>query len=359
MAKITKFIFQKIGLYNFALKSYFKLLDFKNWCSIYIGLPILKRCYILRKIHFAFFSTAFDHEAKMFVYARHNYLHNKNKNRNPILLRRLIHQLEKGLLHNPRKPIFALGYINQAIDIFVNLSTDRSSDKTLLDWSFGVFEEYFSVVSSHPEIDRAKEKFLNVKYKTESKISHIPYEITETQKPVTFEDVVKGRKSVRWFKENAIPPRDLIDKAVEMASLAPSSCNRQSYEFRIFDDPELTEKIATLAPGTKGFNKKVPLVILINGKMNVSPSVGDMHLMYVDASLAAMNFMNALYSLGIDSCAINWPDIPKIEKPLRKIIEMEEYTRPVIMIIAGYAKERSMVACSTRKSVDELRFYNK
>ncbi len=359
MAKITKTILTKIGLYNFALKIYFIVIDIKKWCSIYIILPILKKSYIIRKIHFFLFSTAFDHEAKMLVYARHNYLLNRKMSKNPTQLRRLIHQIEKGLLYNPRKPVFGLSYINEAVDIFVNLSSLEETDKSLLDWSYDVLEKYFSVVSTHPDIENAKEKFTTIDYKKTNKTPHIPYKIKKSTRPTTFEDVVRGRKSVRWFKEGIIPPREIIDKAVEMASLAPSSCNRQSYEFRIFDKPELTTKIVRLAPGTKGFNKNVPVAILVNGKMNVSPSRADKHLMYIDASLAAMNLMNALYSLGVDSCAINLPDMPRIEKPLRKIVKMEKYTRPVMLIIAGYAKEQSMVACSTRKSVDEIRIYNK
>ncbi len=359
MAKITKTILTKIGLYNFALKIYFKLEHFKNWCSVYIGLPILKRSAILRKIHYLLFSSLFNHEAKMFVYARHNYLSKRKKNKNPILLRRQIHKIEKGLMHNPRKPIFGLSYIKETVDVFANLSKDATTEKTLLDWSYDVLVKYFSVVSSHPKIDAAKEKFTNCNYNKISTIEHIPYVIKEFANPNSFEEVIRGRKSVRWFKKDEIPPRDIIDKAVELATLAPSSCNRQSYEFRIFDDPKLSTKIASLAPGAKEFSKDVPITILVNGKMNVSPSNGDIHLMYVDASLAAMNLMNALYSLGVDSCAINWPDIPKLEKALRKEVDIEEYSRPVMMIIAGYAKENSMVACSTRKSVEEIRIYNR
>jgi len=359
MAKIIRSTLQKAGLYNQAMSVHRSFSSFRHWWSVKVALPILKRSNLLRKIHYVLFSSLFDHEMKMFVHARHNYLSSKDKNNNPVLLRRLIHQLEKGLMHTPRRPLFALDYINQTVDLLINLSKGKSSQTTLLDWATDVLENYFDAVDSHPVIDKAKKKFENRNFVKRNSPSQVPYKISDSnQTPVTFDDVVRGRKSVRWFEEGRIPPRTLIDEAIELASLAPSSCNRQPFEFRVFDKKELATKIMALAPGTGGFNQNVPVVIVVNGMMNVSPSPGDLHLMYVDASLAAMNLMNALYSRGIASCAINWPDIPKIEKPLRKLISMEEYTRPVMIIAAGYARPGSMVACSTRKGLNEIRKYN-
>lgn len=359
MAKILRNIFQKIGLYSHAMHLHKQYMSFREWHSTNVALPMLKQSNLLRKINYALFSSVFDHEMKMFVHARHNYLTSRQRKNNPVLLRRLIHQLEKGLMHNPRRPVFGLDYITEAVDIYISLSKTSDKSSTLLNWSHDVIESYFEAVSSHPVIDKAKHKFKESNFVKWDTHTHSPYEIDEPNKlPVTFDDVIRGRKSVRWFEEGRIPDRSLIDEAIELASLAPSSCNRQPFEFRVFDDKTLADKIMALAPGTGGFNHNVPVVIVVNGMMNVSPSPGDLHLMYVDASLAAMNLMNALYSRGIASCAINWPDLPKTEKPLRQLIKMEEFTRPVMIIAAGYARPNSMVACSTRKGIDEIRKYN-
>jgi len=141
-----------------------------------------------------------------------------------VLLRRLIHQLEKGLMHTPRRPLFALDYINQTVDLLINLSKGKSSQTTLLDWATDVLENYFDAVDSHPVIDKAKKKFENRNFVKRNSPSQVPYKISDSnQTPVTFDDVVRGRKSVRWFEEGRIPPRTLIDEAIELASLAPSS----------------------------------------------------------------------------------------------------------------------------------------
>jgi hypothetical protein len=58
-------------------------------------------------------------------------------------------------------------------------------------------------------------------------------------------ELLHRRRSVRWFLPEPVP-RDFIDRAVEAASLSPSACNRQPYQFRIFDDPQLVEAVADM-----------------------------------------------------------------------------------------------------------------
>ncbi len=361
MARIIFTVLQKTGTYSLALALHRKLSIWKNQWALHIMLPILKSCSFIRKIHYALFSNTFDHEMEMYVCARHQYLQSREKNENTVLLRRYLHGIEKGLMTEPRKPVFALDYIDEAIDIYLRLPEDPDN-KALVKWSNDVLTLYFNSVSTHPVVEAARKKFNQKVYPKESHGSQTPYRISEElllrNEAVDFERLVRTRKSVRWFEENRVPEREKIDKAIELAALAPSSCNRQPFQFRIFDSKDLVDKIMQLAPGTRGFNEHTPMVIVVMGRMDVSPSPADRHLMYIDASLASMNLMNAMHSMGIGSCAINWPDMDKIEKPLRRLIGMETYVRPIMLIAAGYPRHNSMVACSTRKELNELRTYN-
>lgn len=361
MARIIPLILQKTGTYNLALAIHERLGSWKNQWALNITLPMLKNCRLLRKLHYGLFSQAFDHEMEMYVHARHHYLKSRSKNENTVLLRRYIHGLEKGLMTEPRKPVFALDYIGEAVEIFLHLK-QTGENKSLLDWAHDVLTKYFATVTSHPQVELARSQFGQTAHIKANNIQHTPYRLSEEgQAPKdgwNFEQLVKTRKSVRWFEAGRIPEREKIEKAIELAALAPSSCNRQPFEFRVFDQQELVDKIMHLAPGTRGFNENTPMVIVVNGRMDVSPSPDDRHLMYIDASLAAMNLMNALHSMGIGSCAINWPDMERIEKPMRKLVKMKPYTRPIMLIAVGYARPSSMVACSTRKGLNELRKYN-
>ncbi len=143
-----------------------------------------------------------------------------------------------------------------------------------------------------------------------------------------------------------------------MASLAPSSCNRQPFAFYLFDRKPTVEAIANLAGGAKSFASNIPALAMVVGSTNASPSPGDRHLMYIDGSLAAMNFILALESMGISTCPINWPDNKGPERELRKLIDLKAYERPILIIAMGKSDREALVACSARKSTTEMCRFN-
>jgi len=55
-------------------------------------------------------------------------------------------------------------------------------------------------------------------------------------------DLVKKRRSIRRFKPDPIPDKD-IDKVIEVARWAPSGFNMQPWEFVVVKKPELRKKI--------------------------------------------------------------------------------------------------------------------
>ena len=60
-------------------------------------------------------------------------------------------------------------------------------------------------------------------------------------------------------------------------------------------------------------------------------------LVYIDGSLAAMQLMLALESLGLSSCSINWPDVEERERQLAKILGLAYQERTVMLLAVGYA----------------------
>ncbi len=56
------------------------------------------------------------------------------------------------------------------------------------------------------------------------------------------------RRSVRWYQDKPVP-REVIDRAIEVAKLSPSACNRQPFEFRVFDDPKLAKEVVLSPAG--------------------------------------------------------------------------------------------------------------
>jgi nitroreductase len=368
MAKNLRKWLERTGLFPLAEQFYLVYIAIIRFWSDGVVLPILTRSGVMRKIHFFMFSSVFNHEMEMFVKARRNYLKQiKGLEGNPFLLRRNVHRIEKGLLMENRRNVYALDYIIETVEVYEKIRVANVlvySD--LLQWSADVLTAYFQSVITHPTIEKARAIFdRSGRCADGCALELVPYAYQPLkdkdvdEMSAMFKRLVHQRKSVRQYRFDVLPPRDKIEQAILLASQAPSSCNRQPFEFRIYDDSALVQKLSALASGAGSFRESIPMLAVVVGKMEVSPSPGDRHLMYIDGSLAAMNFMLALESMGISTCPINWPDNNNIESKLRNIISIKDTERPLLFIALGYAHEAAVVAHSQRKGLSEMCNYNK
>lgn len=357
MGKQLQNILQKAGLLSFARKAFLQWMDLREGIELLAVLPILRKSGLLRRFYFAFFSSTFSAEMRQYIYGRYYYL---KRSRGPVfnesLLRRNVHRLEKGLMAQERKPVFGLDFIGQTVQQFEASVTQNGSSK-LNDWAFDILNEYFNIVDETPVIQDACEYFKRIVYtKDLPGQSQLPF-VKSPPEPDAFshfERLLNIRKSVRNFVPGTIPSRDQLQKAVRMAATAPSSCNRQPFRFVVLEDRERVVAVSKLAGGARSFAEGIPSLAVVVGSTSVSPSPGDRHLMYIDGSLASMTFMLALESMGVSSCPINWPDNRKPEKAIRKLVSLEKFERPVMLIAMGEAAGTGLVACSVRKGVSDL-----
>src|SRR5690554_2695832 len=279
------------------------------------------------------------------------------------LLRRNIHRLEKGLIMRPRRSIFAEGFIEETVLCYKDAmhSTILASEEKK--WATDVLNEYFQVVGSAPVIDIAKKIYKTTLDKPLKLVEHKPEFPSgdESFKPYPYQnlpdtnvsyDELKQlfirRRSVRWYQDKEVPP-NLVQKAANIASFAPSACNRQPYRFMFCNDKKKTVSIAKCAGGTSGFAENLPAIVAIVGDLSAYPYERDRHLIYIDGSLAAMQLMLALETLGLSSCSINWPDIEANEKKIRKVIELKSYERVVMLLAVGYADTTGGIPYSQKK----------
>lgn len=279
------------------------------------------------------------------------------------LLRRNIHRLEKGLLMRPRRQVFALNYIEETVDAFCILFEKYKklkfsfSDELL--WARDVLREYFSVIQHNTLTQKLHDQF-KVAEMAISPTPKIPFSRGKCDlPPSSFEilsEIAIHRKSVRWFLDKKVP-RELVDKAVEIASEAPSACNRQPYEFLMFDKKEDISALSIIPMGTTGYQHNIPFLIIVEGDLSNYYSERDRHLIYVDGSLATMGLILALESMGLSTCCINWPDIEERERWLEEKLRRPAHKRPIMFLAVGYADPEGLVAYSQKKSLNELRSY--
>jgi hypothetical protein len=209
----------------------------------------------------AFFT--FNREQFAVLRGRRDYYRNLDKlRRSHTELRRNVHRLEKGMLMQPRRSVFALDYIVETIEFYEkavvrHACSHSDMDAGELEWAYGVLNQYFAVVDgSHPVLAGAMRRFAATQeHYRPADDGKIPYRRAHGEKSrVQYEDLLAlamQRRSVRWFKQQPVP-RELIDKALLVGRQSPSACNRLPYEYRIFDDPDMVARIAAIPFATAG-----------------------------------------------------------------------------------------------------------
>ncbi|NEP85066.1 MAG: nitroreductase family protein [Okeania sp. SIO3C4] len=322
----------------------------------------------LSSLHYVLLSNKFGRENQGVIYGQLKYYEDlQSALDSQYLLRRNIHRLEKGIIMKNRRDVFAVDYIEETVKCYEYAVLNKKQDVSKSDelqWARDVLENYFNIVTSHPVIDKAKSIFLALCNKSQDEKDEkkrIPYkrELTNPSS-VSYENLLElshRRRSVRWYIQKTVP-RDLIDQAILVAAQSPSACNRQPFEFRIFDEPKLVKKVSSIPMGTRGFNQNFPTIVVVVGKLRAYFSERDRHVIYIDAALASMSFMYALETLGLSSCPINWPDIEESEKRMTSCLNLEPDERVIMLISVGYPDPDGMVPYSQKKELDLLRRYN-
>ncbi len=317
---------------------------------------------LLTRLHYIFISGVYDREAKAVISGQLSFQSNQAGDEiTNYFLRRGIHRVEKGLIMNPRRDIFALDYIEDLVKAY-SKSLESNVNRSELEWASDVLKEYFETVSDHTVIEKARSIFNQTELKKEiSNERNIPYTAsTLPESKITYDEMYilsRKRRSVRWYEQRAVP-REKIDKALDIALQAPSACNRQPYRFIIFDDQTKIKNAAKLPMGVKGFEHNFPVLIILVGRLRAYSHSRDRHAIYVDGSLAAMSFMFALETLGLSSCPINWPDIKSREISATKMLNLDEDERIIMFISAGYPLDSGKIPFSQKIGLKEARTYN-
>jgi len=322
--------------------------------------PYFAKSRFLSSFYYCFLSNQFRREHQAVLQGRLQYLNSLNDVKtSSVLLRRNTHRLEKGLIMQPRRSVFAEAYISETVKCFGECLTSVEFCLDELKWAQDVLSQYFSVTDSTEVLDQAKNHFeaLTLKY-FEDEDASLPYKhqqrVTSTVTQQALHDLFKQRRSVRWYQKKAVES-NMLAQAIDMAAQAPSACNRQPFEFYTVTDVEKAAKVSSLAMGTAGFADNIPAVIVVVGDLSSYPSERDRHIIYIDASLASMQLMLSLETMGLSSCPLNWPDLDIPEKKMSKLLHLPAYKRPIMLISVGYAQSDGLIPYSSKKTSKTLR----
>lgn len=319
-----------------------------------LGLTTFSRNGFSASLYYALFSREFRRENRAVLLGRLEYWRSQGRmGESSFLLRRNVHRLEKGLIARPRRAVFGQAYIGETVECYARALTAPEWSIDERRWATDVLDSYFDTVETDPAVQVARERFRSLVPVSGGGARSIPY--TRGSPPpldLGYEQLVqlfRQRRSVRCYQPTPVPT-ELLRKAVNAATLAPSACNRQPYQFVVVNDPARAPEVARCAMGTTTFADNVPCVLAVVGDLSAYPLERDRHVIYIDAALAAMSFMLALETLGLSSCPVNWPDIEDRERELARLLGLEFHQRAVLLITVGYADPDGGIAFSQKKS---------
>ncbi|HDG9833815.1 TPA: nitroreductase family protein [Raoultella ornithinolytica] len=339
-----------------------------KYVKAYIDSSLINFCSKTRfrsSLYYFLLSKDFKRENQAVLFGKMTYKKSlTNVGKTSALLRRNIHRLEKGLIMRPRRSIFAKDYILETVEHYSHCMSLNTIDGKEMKWATDVIVEYFNSITIDNEKDviKAKELFFASKpnkndeqYGVEE---FIPYTREKaTKSDITYDELKKlflQRRSVRWFDQSKHVDERLILEAIDLATLAPSACNRQPFKFYYTVDKDIAREVSKIPMGTAGFADNLMALIVVVGDLSYYPYERDRHVIYIDASLASMQLMLALESLGLSSCPVNWPDIESFEIKMEQKLGIPKYQRPIILLPVGYADPDGLIPSSPKKSSSEL-----
>ncbi|MFH0949396.1 MAG: nitroreductase family protein [Candidatus Aenigmatarchaeota archaeon] len=164
-----------------------------------------------------------------------------------------------------------------------------------------------------------------------------------------FFETVEKRYSVRTFKSKPIE-EEKLKKIFEVANLAPSAGNLQSFEIVCVTDTKKKQELARIAH-TQQFVAEAPVVLVVFANEQRSEKYGKRGkelFCLNDADIACSYIQLAVTALGLGSVWVGLFDDDKV----RKIVNAPAHLKPTAIIAMGYPDEEPRK--KTRRGVSSI-----
>lgn len=176
----------------------------------------------------------------------------------------------------------------------------------------------------------------------------------------SFLDLARRRQSTRRYLDTPVP-RDVIDRCIEAARLAPSACNSQPWRFIVVDSDPLRGRLAQAAfSGIYAMNRFAAqagvLIVVVTERSRYIARLGGMlrgiQYSLVDIGIAAEHIALQAAEEGLGTCWLGWFD----EKAVKNSLGLARNARIDIMLSLGHPADTD-IRPKTRLSLDDVRRY--
>lgn len=176
-----------------------------------------------------------------------------------------------------------------------------------------------------------------------------------------FLSLVEQRQSTRGYQARPVP-REIIERCLEAARLAPSACNAQPWTFVVVDDVDLKNRLADLTANRflplNHWTKQAPVhLALVVEKANLTSRIGTAirkkDFAWMDAAIAAEHLCLQAAAEGLGTCMLGWFKEDKV----KALLQVPTHKRIGLLITLGYPSD-DVVRPKVRKSLAEMVRWN-
>ncbi|MBQ1841901.1 MAG: nitroreductase [Bacteroidales bacterium] len=282
----------------------------------------------------------------------------KDRVKQRYLLLRETHTIEKGMsLRNPRKG-FGKGKAMHLIE-GVQAYKDRFGFDGFMEYPIRVLRSYINYTeASGVEIPDIKKMFGEIDIALSgSKVEDCVLTLSKEECSGVgkdFEALLNSRHSIRYFKDEPVG-KELIDKALRMASRTPSACNRQAWRTHVYSGRR-AHALLQWQGGCRGFEDEIGTAILVTADLRAFLYY-EQGQAYIDGGLYAMNLINALHSEGLGtiplSCGFTFEKLESLKE-----FGVPEYEVPILIIGTGVMEDMVKVPVSDRRPIESTNIYH-
>jgi len=176
-----------------------------------------------------------------------------------------------------------------------------------------------------------------------------------------FLELVNHRQSVRRYEPGKRIPREILDRCLEAARLAPSACNSQPWSFVVVDESaqlrELVEASCTHAPyGMNRFAADASvLIVVVTEKMKLSARIGaqfrGVQYSLIDIGIACEHLVLQAEEEGFGSCWLGWFN----ERAVKRQLDIPRAKKVELLICLGTPADAPRP--KQRRPLDDIRRY--
>lgn len=144
-------------------------------------------------------------------------------------------------------------------------------------------------------------------------------------------DAIRKRASIRAYDKSKKVNKEQIEAILEAARLAPSARNTQPWAFYIAESDEAKAKVMKAMSEHNAWANEASILIVLCADLRNAYRLEEKKY-YIDIGLCLENLLLEVVNQGLAAC----PCAAFDKEKLARLLELQEYLEPVIIIPVGY-----------------------